>query len=105
MKKELTLIEISDDSPIKEWATILMGERNAEARATLEAEGVIAESCFYFDIDGKKYLAFYMEGDQIIPGNKDIPINKKHQEVIQSIKLRRKDATLLYSLLPIKESS
>ena len=100
MEKQLTLIEINDEKPIKEWASILMGERNAEARATLEAEGVTTESCFYFDIDGKKYLAFYMEGDQIITGNQDVPINKEHQEIIQRIKIRRKSADLLYSLIP-----
>lgn len=100
MKKELTLIEITDEKPMQEWAAKLMGERNKEARTTLAAEGVTLESCFSLEIDGKKYLGFYMEGDQIVPGDPSVPVNKEHTAVLHSIRVCRIKGTLLYSLLP-----
>jgi hypothetical protein len=99
MKKELTLIEIKDDAPIKEWAILLMSSRNEEARDSLVFEGVEQENCFYVEIDEKKYIAFYMEGERLDPGDPSVKINKDHKAVKDAMgRIRRIDGELLYSL-------
>jgi hypothetical protein len=98
MKRELTLFEINDDRPIKEWARELMGKHHHEAEKTLAEEDVIQETVFYLELEGKKYLAFYMEGTNFKPSNPDKEINRKHKEILQSIKVGRFDAELLYDL-------
>ena len=98
MKKEFTLIEIKDEKPIKEWAHLLMTTRHQEAVDSLAFEGVDQENCFYLELDGKKYLAYYSEGEIIGPSDKTIQVNKDHIAVLKSIRIRRIDGEILYNL-------
>lgn len=97
MKKEFTLIEISDERPIREWATQIMTVRYAEAVASLVEEKVEEEGVFYIEIDGKKYLAFYMKGE-MLPADMERSINKEHRAVLGSVRVRRIDGELLYDV-------
>jgi len=98
MKKELTLIEIKDDKPFKEWATQIMSTRRQEAIDSLEYEGVDQETVFFIELEGRKYLAFYLEGERLDPSDKTVQINKDHRAVMDAIRIRRKDGELLYNL-------
>lgn len=98
MKKELTLIEISDEKPIRKWAQQLMTTRYHEALDSLDFEGVVQESVFLITLNDKKYLAFYMQGDVMGPSDKTKQINKDHVAILKSIRIVRTDAELLYDL-------
>lgn len=95
--RELSLIEINDDKAIKEWGRELMGTYYADAIESIKREKVIDECVFYLELDGKKYLAFYMEGE-MLPADMTMEVNKKHREVMLAIRKRRVDGELLYAL-------
>lgn len=97
MKKELTLIEISDDVAIRAWAKELMTTRKREAIESIEVEKVEKEIVFIIEIDQKKFLAFYMEGE-MLPADINMPINQEHRKILKSIRTRAIDAELLYEL-------
>ena len=83
---------------MKEWATKLMSTRHQEAVDSLKYEGVDQENCFSVTIDGKKFLAFYTEGEAIRPSDKTVQVNKDHRAVMESIRTRRIDGELLYTI-------
>lgn len=83
---------------MKEWASKLMSTRHQEAVDSLEYEGIRQESCFFITIDGKKFLAFYIEGESIRPSDKTLQINRDHRAVMESIRIRRIDGELLYAI-------
>jgi hypothetical protein len=89
MKKQLTLLEITDEKPMKEWAEKLMGERHQEAVDSLDFEGVSQETVFYISLEGKKYIAFYSEGEVIGPSDRTKKINQDHLAVMKSILVRK----------------
>lgn len=105
MKKELTLIEIRDDKPIREWASQLMSTRRQEAIASLEYEGVDQENCFLVALEGKTYLAFYCEGERLDQSDKTVQINKDHRAIMDAIRIRRKDAELLYTIVKADDAT
>lgn len=96
--KEFTLIEISDDKPIIEWASQLMGEFNKDALESIRRENLTEETVFLVEIDAKKYLAFFTEGENIQPSDQTMEVNQKHRAILRSIRTRRIDGSLLYSL-------
>lgn len=96
--KELTLVEITDEEPMKEWAKKLMGDRKQEAVESLKGEKVEQETVFLIKIENKNYLAFYMKGE-MLPSDMNLKVNKDHAEVkARSGFQRRIDGTLLYDL-------
>ncbi len=86
MKKRLHILEITDDTVIKKWGNDIMNTYYKTAQDTLKEEGVSEEILFYFEANNRKYIAFYMVGHTFLPSNKDKEINRKHVEIIQSIK-------------------
>lgn len=97
MKKELVIVEINNEVPIKEWGKLLMGEWHMEALASIKHEEVTKENVFYFEIEGRKYLGFYVEGEQK-PADLSMLVNREHQKVMRDIKIRRINSEMLYSL-------
>lgn len=95
--KEFSLIEINDDKPIKEWAAELMGAFHKDAIESIRRENVSVEDVFYVELDGKKYLAFCMEGE-MLPADMSMTVNQKHRAVMKAIRVKRTDGQLLYSL-------
>ncbi len=74
-----------------------MGKRNAEAVESLKREKVIQETVFILELNNKKYLAFYMEGE-MLHGDPDLPINQEHRRILRSVRESFVDAELLYNL-------
>ena len=98
MTKEFTLIEISDDKPMIEWGSKLMSEFNEDAIESIKRENITEETVFLIDLDGKKYMAFFTEGENIQPSDQTMEVNQKHRAILKEIRIRRIDGSLLYSL-------
>jgi hypothetical protein len=95
---QLRIIEITDDKPIKKWGVLLMGARKAEAIESIKREEVTQETVFYFELAGKKYLVFYMEG-AMKPADMEMPINQEHRTIMRSIRTPNfAEGTILYDL-------
>lgn len=74
-----------------------MGAMHEEAIESIKREGISEEQVFYLELDGKKYLAFYMVGD-MLPADMTMEVNKKHKEVLNAISVKNTEAELLYSM-------
>lgn len=87
MKKEIVIIEIKDGQALKDWGKEIT-ERMDEARAAVRLEQIVREQTSYFEVGDRKFVLFYTEGNPI-PADNTIPINKKHREVMDAIRLER----------------
>ncbi len=97
MKKEFCIIEVKDDAAIKEWGAILSGPRHEEARDAIRGECVDTEIVGYFELEGKKYLAFFMDGEINTP-DYTVPINKEHRDILRSVFVKKTQGEVLYDL-------
>lgn len=97
MQKHFVLKEITDDKPVKQWARELMGTRHEEAVESIKRENVSEEQVFSLELNGKKYLAFYMVGE-MLPADMSMEVNQKHKEVMNLVSVQNIEGELLYSL-------
>lgn len=78
-----------------------MSDRKEEAIESLRREGVVSETVFIFEWDGKKFLAGFSEGE-MKPADLDMEVNQEHRAVLKSIIQKKTSAEILYNL-EIKE--
>lgn len=90
-------MEINSEKPVKKWAKEVMGKRYEEALASIEQEKVTQETVFYFELYGRKFLAFYIEGDAL-PPDMTMQINRDHRNVMDQIKIKKIKGKLIYSI-------
>ena len=96
--KKFVVIEVTDQEPMRQWGKELMSTRHAEALASLVPEGVDRETVATFELDGKKYLACFMDGE-MRPADMDMQVNKDHQEVKKACGFKdRVEGEVLYDL-------
>ena len=98
--KKFVVIEVTDQEPMRQWGKELMSTRHAEAVASLIPEGVSREVVAAFELEGKKYLAWYMDAPgEVRPADMNMQVNKDHQQIKKACGFKnRVEGEVLYDL-------
>jgi hypothetical protein len=98
--KRFVVIEVGDQGPMKAWGQELMSTRHKEAVESLIPEGVDREIVAAFVLEGKKYLAWFMDASgEINPPDMNMQVNKDHAEVKRAAEFKnRTEGEILYDL-------
>lgn len=67
----------------KEWTHLLNTTLRDEAMLSLKEENCSRELIQFFEIQGEFYIATHIEGEDIVPSNKEREINKRHIEIMK----------------------
>lgn len=81
-----------------QWGRDIESIYNKEAIEALKEENVLQEGAYRFTIGNTSYVIFYMEGEDILPANKDRAINKLHKKVLKECIDHEIDLDWLYNL-------
>jgi hypothetical protein len=104
--KRFVVIEVGDQEPMKAWGKELMSTRHKEAVASLIPEGVDREVVAAFELEGKKYLAWFVDAlGEIRPPDMNMQVNKDHAEAKRAAEFKnRTEGEILYDLRQEPES-